>query len=57
MVIKYKKDIIDELTEMLSRPPTSKVTILGTLVHMEPFTHDAYRKACSEDEDFKEVHQ
>jgi len=40
---------------MLSRPPTSNIVDLGTLMHMEPFTHDAYREAYIEDEDFKEV--
>jgi hypothetical protein len=38
---------------MLSRPTTSKITTLGTLMHMEPFTHDAYIEA----KDFKEVFQ
>jgi hypothetical protein len=40
---------------MLSGPPTSKITTLGTLMHMRPFTHDVYREAYIEDEDFKEV--
>jgi hypothetical protein len=26
-------------------------------MHMEPFTHDAYKEAYTEDEDFKEVFQ
>ena len=26
-------------------------------MHMDPFTHDAYREAYSEDEDFKEVYE
>ena len=42
---------------MISRPLTSNITTLGTLMHMEPFTHDAYIEAYSEDEDFKEVYQ
>jgi hypothetical protein len=42
---------------MISRPPTSKVTTLGTLMHMESFTHDAYKEAYTKDEDFKEVFQ
>jgi hypothetical protein len=41
------------LENMLLRPSTSNITTLGTLMHMEPFTHDAY----IEDEDFKEVFQ
>jgi hypothetical protein len=42
---------------MISQPPTSNITALGTLMHMEPFTHDAYKEAYTEDEDFKEVFQ
>jgi hypothetical protein len=40
---------------MLSRPPTSKITTLGTLMHMEYFTHYAYKYAYMEEEEFKEV--
>jgi len=56
-VIKYKKDNANKLADMLSSPPTSKITNLGTLTHMDPFTHDAYREEYLEDEDFKEVYQ
>jgi len=42
---------------MLSRPPKSNITTLGALMHIEPFNHDAYIEAYSEDEDFKEVYQ
>ena len=42
---------------MLSRPPTSKITTLGTLMDMDPFTHDADIEAYLEDEDFREVYQ
>jgi hypothetical protein len=42
---------------MLSRPPTSKITTLGTLMHMEPFTLNAYKEVYTKDEDFKEVFQ
>jgi hypothetical protein len=42
---------------MISRPPTSNSTTLGTLMHMDPFTHDAYKEAYIEYEDFKEVFQ
>jgi hypothetical protein len=55
LIIKYKKGSTNKLVDMLSRPPTSKITTLGTLMHMEPFTHDAYKEAYIEDEDFKEV--
>jgi hypothetical protein len=30
---------------------------MGTLMHMEPFTHDAYKEAYTEDVDFKKVFQ
>jgi hypothetical protein len=55
LVIKYKKGSINKFAYMLSRPPTSKITTLATLMHMEPFTHDVYNEAYIEDEDFKEV--
>jgi hypothetical protein len=55
LVIKYKKGITNRLAYMLSRPPTSNITALGTLMHMGNFTHDAYREAYTQDYDFKEV--
>ena len=42
---------------MLSRPPISKIIALGTLMHMEHFTHDAYKDEYTKDEEFKEVFQ
>ena len=57
LVIKYKKGNKNKLTDMISRPPTSKITALGTLMHMDLFTHDAYREVYLEDEDFKVVYQ
>jgi hypothetical protein len=51
LVIKYNKGGTNKFIGMLSRPPTSKIRNLGTLIHMQPFIHDAY----TEDEDFKEV--
>jgi hypothetical protein len=44
-----------KLEYMLTRTPTSNITFLGNLMHMDPFTHDAYKEAYIEDEDFKEV--
>ena len=44
------------MVNMLSRPPTSKIKNLVFLMRMEPFTHDGYREAYLEDEDFKEVY-
>ena len=56
-MIEYKKGNTNKLAYMLSRPPTSNITTLGTLIHTEPFIHDAYIEAYSKDEDFKEVYQ
>jgi len=42
---------------MLSRPPTSNITTFGTLMDMDPFTHDGNKEAYSKDEDFKEACQ
>jgi hypothetical protein len=41
---------------MLSRPPTSKIIALETLMHMAPMIHDAYKEAYTND-DFKEMFQ
>jgi len=57
LVIKYKKGNTKNLADILSRPPTLNITALGPLMHMDPFTHDAYREAYSKDEDFKDVYQ
>lgn len=57
LVIKYKKEITNKLDDILSRPPTSKITALWNLMHMGSFTHDAYKEAHLEDEYFKEVYQ
>jgi len=40
---------------MISRPLTSNIVDFGTLIHSDNFTHDAYKEAYIEDEDFKEV--
>jgi hypothetical protein len=57
LVVKYKKGSTNKLVNMLSQPPTSKITYFGTQMHMEPFIHDAYKEACTKYEDFKEVFQ
>jgi hypothetical protein len=36
-------------------PPTSKISYSGTLLHVDPFTYDAYKEAYMEDRDFKEA--
>ena len=56
LVIKYKKGNTNKLADILSKPPTSNITALGTLMHIQPFTHDTYREAYSKDEDFKKVY-
>jgi hypothetical protein len=38
LVIKYKKGITNKFVDFLSRPPTPKITALGAIMHMEPFT-------------------
>jgi hypothetical protein len=54
-VIKYKKGNTNKLVDMISRPPTSNIIALRTMMHMEPFTHDVYKEAYTKDKDFKEV--
>ena len=55
LVIKYNKDNTNKLENMLSRPPTSNIIDLRTLMHMEPFTHDTYKEAYKENQDLKEM--
>jgi hypothetical protein len=43
-MIKYKKGNANKLADTLSRPPAPKLIVLGTRVHMEPFTHEAYKE-------------
>jgi hypothetical protein len=57
LAIKYKKGSTNNLKYIPSRRPTSNISTLGTLMHMDPFTHDAYKHAYIENEDFKEVFQ
>jgi len=57
LVIKYKKGNVNKLPNMISRPPTSKITSWRNLVHMDPFTHDAYKEAYTKVEDFKQEYQ
>jgi len=56
LVIKDKRNT-NILVYMLSRPPTSKIIALGTLLHIDPFTHDAYKEEYTKVEDLKEVFQ
>jgi hypothetical protein len=57
LVLNYYKGNTNRLEDMLSMFPTFKITYLGSLMHMDPFTHDAYKEECTEDEDFKEAFQ
>jgi hypothetical protein len=43
LVMKDKKGNTNKLVDMLSRPPTLNIITLVTLIHMDPFTHDAYK--------------
>ena len=40
---------------MLSRSPTANIISLGTLMHIDTFTHDAYKEEYTEYGDMKEV--
>jgi hypothetical protein len=55
LFIKYKKGSTNKLVDILSQPPTSNIASLGTLMHMDPFTHDVYKEAYIQDEEFMEV--
>ena len=57
LINKYKKGSTYKMVDMLSRKPRTKNIALGTLMHMEPFTHDAYKEVYIKDEDFKEAFQ
>jgi len=52
-MIKYKKGNANKLANTLSRPPAPKLIVLGTRVHMECFTHKAYKEEYIEDEDLR----
>jgi hypothetical protein len=40
-------------TGMLSRPPISNITTLETHMNIEHFTHDTYKEAYTEEDNFK----
>jgi hypothetical protein len=42
LVIEYKKGSTHNLEDIISWKPTSKITSFGALMHIDPFTHDAY---------------
>jgi len=44
LINKYKKSSANKIVDMLSIPSTLKSTPLGILVHMETFTHEAYKE-------------
>ena len=57
IVFKYKKGNTNKLADMLSRLSTLNITAFGNLMHIDPFTHDAYREAYSKDKDLKELYR
>ena len=57
LAINYNKGSTNKSVDIISRPPTSNITSLVTLMYMENFTHDAQKEACREDEDFKYMFQ
>jgi len=57
LIIKYKKGSTNKLEDILSKPPTSKISYLWNIMYMDHFTHNAYKEAYIEDEDLKEVFQ
>ena len=57
VIIKYEQGSTNKMEDMLLRPPRYKTKAMGTLMHINPFTHDAYKEACIEYQDFKEVFQ
>jgi hypothetical protein len=57
LAINYNKGSTNKSVDIISRPPTSNITSLVTMMHMESLTHDAYKEAYTKYEDFKEVFQ
>jgi hypothetical protein len=41
LVIKYKKGTTNKLVNLLSRPSTPKMIVMGAIMHMKAFTHEA----------------
>ena len=55
LINKYKKGNTKNQVDMLSMPPTSKITTSGTIMHMDPFIHDAYNEEYTKEEESKEA--
>ena len=55
LIIKYKKGDTNKLECMLWRLPTTITTTLGTLIHMEHFTHGAENEEYTKYKGLKEV--
>jgi len=49
------KENTSKLENMLLRLLTTNITVLGTLMHMETFTHNMYKEGYIKYEDFKEI--
>jgi hypothetical protein len=57
LLIKYKKGMTNKVADMLSRPPMNKISVVGTIMQLEPFTHEVYEEEYVSDVDFGEVYQ
>lgn len=57
LLIKYKKGMTNKVADMLSRPPMNKISVVGTIMQLEPFTHEVDEEEYVSDVDFGEVYQ
>ena len=57
LLIKYKKGVVNNLTDMLSRPPLEKIAAVGIIMHLEPFTHDLMSEDYEAVGDFRGVYK
>jgi hypothetical protein len=55
LIIKYNKGNTNNLVHMLSSPPTPRIIYLVTLMHMDPVTHEKYKKKYTNYDDYKEI--
>jgi hypothetical protein len=55
LINKYNKGNTNKLEDMISIPPTTKVTTLGILMHTYYFTHDTSKEEYIKDEEFNEA--
>jgi hypothetical protein len=57
LIFKYKKGITNNLEDMILRPFTSNMTILGTLMQIQYFINDACKEAYKKGDEFTYVFQ